>query len=888
MNPRYSIGIDLGTTNCALAYADLGAAESESKVLGIRQLETENTEIERGVLPSFLYLNDGGEWTAGLFARERGREVPERVVHSAKSWLCHHSVSPQANILPWKSKFVEDERKISPIAASARLLEELKKAWEECLGAVAPFSEQLITVTVPASFDAAAQAATLEAAKRAGFPEGVRLLEEPQSAFYRWLEGDRDQGRSYLDELVKGERILVVDIGGGTSDFSLFEVGDSKNGQPLIERVSVSEHLLLGGDNIDLALAHALESELAPEGEELNADQWGHLLSRARELKETCLAENDDRPISVSLPSKGAGLFAGTLSTEVSSQLARDLILEGFFPECSAGAKAERAAGGLLEMGLPYAVDCAVTRHLAEFLGERGRVDRVLFNGGSLAAPLIQQRLLSQFGKWQSGREPAVLDNAETDLAVARGAAVYGASFSGGRRRIEAGTARAIFLEVETAAGAKRVCVLPKGAQAGERFEIEIAGLRLAIDKRVRFQTFQGSDSMNPPAGIWCGEDVDTMRPLPALDTKVESEGEGSVPVRLRSGVNELGLLQVRCESLDTENPGSWPLEFNLRETATESVQVASSCSDLNPRTLAKAEQILKRGLTARGEGAKASRILKEMEAALGSAKHEWSLELCRALSAAPLMDAGRWQGNPESAESWLQLTGFLLRPGFGAAGDEERLANLAGALDMGECSAARVEVQRLVLLRRVAAGFGEAEQARVFDEQVEALIRSRRTEAERMRLLGSLEKVDLSRKGILYETLFERLEENEADGKSLSPVLAGFGGLLSRVLFCASEDRIMPPDTVEKLFKRLGKLDWTDARYGEAIALFLRAGRLVEDRSLNVSRSVLGKIVAKLEKSRVAAKRLKPLRDYQAVTRSERIASFGEALPPGLLLSLE
>ncbi|MBD5782570.1 Hsp70 family protein [Pelagicoccus sp. NFK12] len=879
MEPRYSIGIDLGTTNCALAFVELTEG-AESQVLPIRQREMERTEVKRSSLPSFLYLTEEGNWEVGLYARERGREQPERLIHSAKSWLCHHSISPQAKTLPWRSKRVAEEEKLSPIEASAQLLKHLKQAWEERFGREAPFVEQLVTVTVPASFDAAAQAATREAANLAGYPESLRLLEEPQAAFYRWLEVTGENSK----ELRTCERILVVDIGGGTSDFSLFAVGDVEAGMPKIERVSVSEHLLLGGDNIDLALAHALESELAPDGEALSVDQWGFLTSRARELKERCLSGGEEQ-ISVSIPSKGSALFAGTLATEVAADQARELVLEGFYPSCPRDAKSERSQEGLLEMGLPYATDCAVTRHLAEFLGGVGQVDLVLFNGGSLSPRLIQERLLAQLAAWQDGREPVVLENGETDLAVARGAACYGAQARRGVRRIDAGAARAVFLAVGEESEGRRVCVLPKGAQPEQRFEVEIEGLRLAVNRRARFLAFQGANDMEEAAGEFCNQNLDAMRRLPALDTLVQLEGGESIPVRLISEVNELGLLTVSCESLDDSKPGVWPLEFNLRGEFDFSPDAASRELGVSEAKLGKAKQVLKRGLSSKGQGLKGSRILKDLENALGAAKHEWNLDLCRALATVPLEGSAVISRGADAAESWLQLTGYLLRPGFGAAGDEARLDRLDELLEELDSASAKVEVQLLILLRRVVAGYPAVRQVELFERQFASLQNGRRAEAERVRLLASLEKVGLSQKQRLYGELIQRLDDQLKDGKPISVLLAGFGGLLSRVLLQASDDCIMPPDTVETLFDRLRKLDWSESDLSGAVPLFLKSARVVDDRSLNLSRKTAGKVASKLEKSGVPESRLLPLRDYVPVTRTERASSFGESLPPGLLL---
>ena len=309
-------------------------------------------------MPSFLYLPTEREvaqigvdlsglvdgWIIGLAARQRLFVAPDRVVHSAKSWLCQHSVAPTAPLLPWRSGAIAEADRLSPIGAATRVLSSLRAAWNARMEV--PFERQSVTITVPASFDLAAQQATLEAARLAGFPPGTRLLEEPQAAFYRWLEGHGEGGG-----LVPGQRVLVVDIGGGTSDFCLFQVvADRAAGRPGIERVAVSDHILLGGDNIDLALAHALEPLLATAGLELSADQWGHLIARSRELKERCLVDDAQagESFGVALPSRGSGLLAGTLSASIQGADVRGLLLDGFFPLCPLAASPERTAGGLL------------------------------------------------------------------------------------------------------------------------------------------------------------------------------------------------------------------------------------------------------------------------------------------------------------------------------------------------------------------------------------------------------------------------------------------------------------------------------------------------------------------------------------------------------------
>ncbi|MDQ8204856.1 Hsp70 family protein [Pelagicoccus sp. SDUM812003] len=897
MSSRYSIGIDLGTTNCALAYVALGEEGAVSQVLPIEQREELNTLVSRSTLPSFLVRVAGeagpARWELGLFARNRFYDSPRLVAHSAKSWLCQHAVRPDAKILPWKSPIVPDAEKLSPLEASSRLLAFLKDAWEGRFGSDAPFDEQQITITVPASFDVASQAATLEAAKLAGFAEGTRLLEEPQAAFYRHLESV-GEGGSVLGE---GECVLVVDVGGGTSDFSLFRVGElsSETGRRQIERVAVSEHLLLGGDNIDLALAHALETELSPNGEELSSDQWSYLISRARDLKERCFSsqDSDDESLTVSLPSRGSGLFAGSLTTVVSASDVRKLLLEGFYPLCSADSRADRSSSGLLEWGLPYAADCAVTRHLAEFLQGRPRVDQVLFNGGSLMAPVVRKRLLESFARWYDGAAPRELGNAERDLAVARGAASYGALLAKGRRRISARTPRAVYLEIGSSTDQERslLCVLPKGTAVGASVEVELQGLRLRTNRRASFSAFQGAERKEDSSGAVVRYEKGGFHSLPVLQAKIEAPeapDEQWVAVSLRSQVNELGVLTISCESKEESCPGGWPLSFNLRSEADRSEPAPAmgpeilSVSDRIEKGIRALEGKLKQG---RGGAIKASQVYKEVERALGAPKHEWNLPTARRLFAV-LEDAdGLGHRSEAYLETWLQLAGYLLRPGFGFAEDEQRVLRLSRWGSESAVSSARVEVQRLIMLRRVVAGLEEAEQSRVFDTELAALRSSPRASAERIRLLGCLEKVDLERKQLLFRDLEQRLREALAEDQHVEAVLGGLGPLLSRAPFRAGPDRVMPPKRVEELYDLLKRFDWQDSRFAQALPLFLSAARKVDERALDLSKGASRKIVSKLEKSGVGPGRLQALREYVPISRGDQAASFGEALPVGLVL---
>src|ERR1700733_11504559 len=460
MAARFSIGVDLGTTNSALAYVRL-SGDAQPDVLAVAQWDSPTTLVETPTLPSFLYLPEealaaelrgrlpGTEgWIAGRLARRRAGETPGRVVRSAKSWLCHHSADRSAPILPWGSEELAPAQKISPVRAAAFILNYLRGAWDSRFPQSGDaFDAQEITITVPASFDAAAQRLTLDAAEQAGYPGSVRLLEEPQAAFYCWLEQHAAAEPLWqgLDPHIAEQRhVLIVDVGGGTSDFSLFELRPGASGAiPDIRRVAVSEHILLGGDNIDLALAVLLEPRLVLERGRMSGPQWDHLVASCRDMKEQALsgAGSAQEQYVVALAGRGSGLVAGAQTATLTRGEVEQLVMDGFFPLCGAHARPYRSQSGLRDWGLPYAADSAVTHHLADFLRDRPRVDAVLFNGGSLHAAVLRQRLLDQIAAWQGGGRPIELENAEPALAVARGAARFGKLLHGHAGRIAAGGA---------------------------------------------------------------------------------------------------------------------------------------------------------------------------------------------------------------------------------------------------------------------------------------------------------------------------------------------------------------------------------------------------------------------------------------------------------------
>lgn len=918
-SPGFSIGIDLGTTNCAMSYVRLDVEDARSEVFTIPQWESLDRLAEAETLPSFLYLPTegesaqlhgaqsaaGAEWIPGRFPRKRAGETPGRVAHSAKSWLCHHAVDREARFLPWGSEEVPHDRKISPIRASALLLNYMRGAWDAKFAAEgAPFDAQEVTVTVPASFDAVAQRLTLDAAAEAGFPGNVRLLEEPQAAFYRWLEAHADPQELWKQLPQNGNEahhVLVIDVGGGTSDFSLFEIS-RQTGSPLpaIRRVAVSDHILLGGDNIDLAIAHLMEPRFAGAGDKLAGSQWDDLVARSRDLKERCLAVDGEavEEFAIALPGRGSNLFGGTLSAKVTRGEILAILLDGFFPECPADARPQQAEAALLEWGLPYANDSAVTRHLADFLRDRPKVDAVLFNGGSLYPEVLRRRIRRQVGEWQQDDPPHVLDNPEPDLAVARGAARFGGILHHRAARIESGAARSIYLEVhkQTKGGPPSlVCVLPRGAAPEESHHVRDLGIQLRLNRPVRFQSYYSTrHDKDRPGSILVYKEREFHK-LPPLQTiaklaaDVEPPADNRLPVNLTAKLTELGLLRLDCVSADPAISQSWPLAFNLRagETGGQSISENDADPGVEPVALEAAKERivgLFSGHLDRADILTAARLTKSLEEILGLPKAEWNLMLVRSLWATIKRCFPCRVNSIEHEEAWLILAGYFLRPGFGAEMDPVRIDDLWRLHTDGLANSnKRVKLQEFILWRRVAGGLDRTRQHAVLEPELDKLRQQKNPPAELVRMAGSFERLDPGIKAELIE-LFLRKGRGLADeGAYCAPYFVSLGLLLNRTPLYTGPESVMPPDHVAKAFAELKDLDWKS--HGELADFFLRAARVTDNRSLDLPRPLRKEIVRKLEKAGVEAFKVSRVEEFIPIERSERAGLYGESLPPGLTL---
>ena len=608
MNSRYVVGIDLGTTNCALAARDTLASEDRARteVQQIAQLVNPGEVAARPLLPSFLYIPGEVDFPAGStalpwspqppyvigeLARKRGAENPARLVSSAKSWLSYGGAQRTAPILPWGAP--NEVPHISAVDASAEYLRHLAAVFASGVADAGPelaLAQQDLLLTVPASFDEEARELTLRAARGAGL-QHVTLLEEPQAAFYAWLDA---QGERWRRRIRVGDLILVCDIGGGTTDFSLIAVYE-QNGDLALERVAVGDHILLGGDNMDLALARLLQQRLEAEGHRLDTWQLHALWHQCRIAKEALLSDASLREQGITLLGKGSRLIGGTVTIPLSREDVDRVLLEGFFPLVRSDETPARARRvGLQELGLPYAADPGVTRHLARFLSRqasataatapvrRGRSGlasptHLLFNGGVMKATVLQDRIVSVLNSWlgEEGLEPVVvLDGPDLDHAVARGAAYYGMTRRGRGIRIRSGASRSYYVGIESAMPAvpgmpaplKALCVVPFGMEEGTTATISEREFGLVVGEPAEFRFLSSTVRKSDPPGAliedW-GDDLDELGPL-EVTLHLPGREDASVPVSLETHVTEVGTLELWCVTRDGSH--RWKLELNIRE----------------------------------------------------------------------------------------------------------------------------------------------------------------------------------------------------------------------------------------------------------------------------------------------------------------------------------
>jgi molecular chaperone DnaK (HSP70) len=920
MKPRFVVGIDLGTTNSALAYAELSDPERRVQQLPIEQLVQPGRVESRPGLPSFLYL--GGEhdvapgalalpwapqrdYAVGELAREQGARVPGRLVSSAKSWLCHGGVDREADILPWSAD--ADTVKVSPVDASARYLEHLREVWNRH-APDAPLQTQDVVLTVPASFDEVARELTVEAARRGGLPR-VILLEEPQAAFYSWVsthEGD------WQSTLASTRMIVVIDVGGGTTDFSLIAVrrGD---GPPALERLAVGDHLLLGGDNIDVALARMLEPRL---GTRLDSQRWHALTNLCRGAKETLLGNDPPEETTIRLIGRGSAVVGGTVTCKLTRDEVRKLALEGFFPEVAADAAPRRAAGaGLQEWGLPFAGEPEVSRHLAAFLrahanddggGNGAPPDAILFNGGALKPQMIRDRIAALLGSWSGGSAPLVLASEDLDLAVARGAAYYGLVRRGRGVRIGGGSPRAYYLGIgdrptRETASVGVVCVAPRGMLEGEEVEIEEPELDVVTNRGVSFPLYASSTRLGDRAGQLLAAEADTLTALPPIRTvlrfgkKLEAR---KLPVHVLARLTELGTLELYCRSQTTEH--QWRLQFQLRDPALTPADADESESQsesvVTDTQLAAAVAAI--GAVFPPEASAAAgdpvTLTRALEAALETGKDAWPLAAIRRM-----WDA-LWEGRAQRARSpqhearWLNLCGFLLRPGFGTELDGWRVQQLWRLRSEGARfpKDAQCRAEWWNLWKRIAGGLSRQQQAQLFQEVSPALLRGKAKGGSKAKghagpqelreywqLMGSCERLSAETKADLGDALAASIIK----ARATEAELWALGRLGARAPFYGPLNCVVHRDIAARWVESLLEGQWQ--RPEAMVFTIVQLARRVGDRERDLDEELRRRAAARLQDLPGGTRASRLLLEVVELAAPERARILDESLPAGLQL---
>ncbi|MGA2271825.1 MAG: Hsp70 family protein [Bryobacteraceae bacterium] len=875
------IGIDLGTTNSALAYIDEGEAEDRDfppvRIFETPQRVAAGHVEPRRTLPSFLFLEDGQP--VGVYAREQGALVPTRLVHSAKSWLSNPDVDRTAKILPWDSQ--ETGRVLSPVEVSARFIAKFREEWDRAKGT--PLAAQDIVLTVPASFDEEARELTVMAAREAGL-DRLTLLEEPAAAFYSWIANNLAQSRK---KLFDGQTVLVCDVGGGTSDFSLIRV--SRDGDLVdFTRTAVGKHLLLGGDNLDLTLAWLVETKL---GVPLSIRQRSGLRRQSTAAKEKLLGDASLKSVEITVLGSGSALIGKSLKTEILREEALELALEGFLPFTQRGeAPKEEKRSLFRELGLPYVSDPAITRHLNAFLEPTGQVpDAILFNGGFFIPEILQARAADVVGQWY-GRRPEILENTELDLAVARGAAYYSyVRSTGSGVLVRGGLPRTYYIALGEPRDGKfpAVCLVPRGTEEGAAIEIDNQALQLVANRPVSFRLYSSltrsedrlGDVLEFPAG---DPGLHMHAPLHAVIRFGNRAEERLIPVKLGARLTEIGTLETWCESKISDN--RWRLQFELRKQAVEQPAERKAAAVVGEQALRSSLDLIAAVFSTTAKSPIApEEVPARLEQTMGLGKNSWPLSAIRQLADAFLAAADGRRKSPAYEIRWLNLCGFCLRPGFGYPGDDFRIeqARRIYAAGLTYSNQVQCEVEWWIFWGRLAGGLNRNQQTDVYQRLSGFLLprgskKPPRINAallrEMWRTASSLELLPGGAKTELGEALVKRVKAGDFKESELW-CLSRLG---ARKLFYGPTNLVIPPAAVTRWVEAL--LNIPSA--GDALAAMARR---TDDPMRDVPPATRESVKRKVQTLPHAARLAAVLEGEEDDSALGRI--FGEELPSGLVL---
>ncbi|PSW06050.1 Hsp70 family protein [Photobacterium lipolyticum] len=958
-SPRFLVGIDLGTTHTVVAYSPIGddLESSPITIFEIDQLIAPGEVARKPLLPSFRYHPASGEmneaelvlpWDIqpvageienviiGEFARELGAKVEGRQVVSAKSWLSHTGVDRTEAILPWSankgaSNSVNTSvEKVSPVVASASYLNHVRQAWDYH-HRDAILCEQEVVITVPASFDEAARALTLEAAAMAGLPN-VLLLEEPQAVCYDWYTQNKDQAEELLKDI---PLLMVCDVGGGTTDLSLIKVS-SKNNKLALDRIGVGDHLMLGGDNLDLALAHKAEQRLHGSAKKLSAAGLSKLIQQTRKVKEQLLSDNAPATAKVTLLGSGSRLIGGAKSIELTREEVHDIALDGFFPLTEFTDQPSHRQAAVVEFGLPYAADPAISKHLAQFIDLHASVCRealadhealttsdseliedqpiipsaVLLNGGVFNSPLLSERVLNIFSNWR-GDSVTELHNPHPDLAVAYGAVAYAKARHGAQLKIGGGSARSFFLMLEGKKKCKQgLCLLPKGIGEGTEVRLDQRTFALTLGEPVRFNLISSTDDSHTKIGELVtfenNSDNESFVTLPPFIATLESERDRAElaanqkdreEVTLACQLTEVGTLLIECVSVSDDRK-RWKVEFGIRKDLARlnrnkgDSTLAQSILPARMEEAIDAIKLIYGGSTKKTNNKAIKTLRNDLDKLLGK-RDTWETPCLRELADTLLDSKKRRRRSDIHERNWLKLTGFTMRPGFGYPSDEWRMEQIWPLYQHSVQFSDNTQTWSdwWTFWRRIAGGLTQEQQLVIFKDIAKYISPSatrnsklskemqERSYEDMVRLAASLEHLPFENKLQLIESIFGRLQKTQYSQAHWWAI----GRIATRSPFYGSAHNLLSPQHIAYCLPELMDFDWRkDPNIAFAAVMMCR---MTGDRTLDIDEENRKKVIAKLKACKAPASWIQMVSEVKVLTESETKRVFGDALPTGLRL---
>lgn len=932
---RYIIGIDLGTTNSALAFVDTSRKPFSVEDFPILQISASSENSSLNLFPSFHYEAAEGEFSegalhlpwdeerdpkraVGVFARDHGAQIPGRLIFSAKSWLSHSGVDRTAPLLPWHA--LPDVEKISPLETTARYLNHIRSCWDydhpENL-----MADQDVVITVPASFDEVARELTVEAAAQAGL-QRIVLLEEPQAAFYAWIQQHSRDWQTFVNP---GQKILICDIGGGTTDFTLIQVRPGENNAVQFHRIAVGDHLILGGDNLDLALAYHIEkNHLA--GRKLTPRQFGSLVRNCQKAKELLLEKNAPETMTVVIPGTGASLIGGALQVQISKKEIHEILIDGYFPFIDIEDKPSKRQSGFQEFGLPYAPDPAVTKYLAEFLtahrtssmqysnakeSDPARPDIVLFNGGVFTSETIRDRILSVLEKWFSTVttpwKPVVFENKKPELAVARGAAYFGLVRRGEGVRISAGLARSYYIGVETKGNEMRaLCLAPAGLREGQNVDLESRTFNLLIRQPVEFPLYVSSRRTTDTPGELVDIDPLEMYSLPLIRTVLRSGKKmeaGTVKVMLHVKLTEIGTLDLWCT--ETEGNRSWKLQFDVRSATRTDIEAYSGSGEqegvIDNETLISCRELINATFCPSSTIAvPPQELIKRIEQTSGIDRNSWPPSLLRYFWEI-LMEIEEGRGrDPLYEVRWLNFVGFSLRPGYGYAVDDWRVKQTWLLFQKGIIHQRNqaCKAEWWILWRRIAGGLASGQQLALAQPLIASLKtisssneQKRKSKAkievkfgihelaEIWRLLGSLEYLPARVKAELGDRACGLALHKDVLSEA---AIWALGRLGCRIPLYGPLNELVDSEYVSQWAHKLIQLSEANATVFLAL---MQLCRKTNDRYRDIEPEIRVQVIEFMKKHKASPHFISLIEDGGKLDEEEQSEIFGESLPKGLSL---